>query len=307
MEGINHKTPSITLNELWDKLRKKGGNHRSYKMYSQIDLVISTIDNKALYLFNGSRWNDKMDSNNFNQDGYNWVNFGRCFSYLTTESVAMWMLYGGTQHQGAMIDFDKSSILKILKCTEKISVGYFGSDGFHSVKDLNKPDFNIDLIDMVYVDNDKNGIASILRRADDVWHYDGDFYKDIDVKNETNKNEKKEKFTFIHKKRAWDYEHECRLIVSIKKQTLSGENDDISVVKIDLKDVNFKNTRIVYAPNIEDEYKKESKFVETVPSALTQSISWDLCEKCKICEKCGQCTKCENCEKRDNCDKCERN
>jgi hypothetical protein len=150
--GIMKKLPSIDSEEFLPYLQEKASNHHSYKMYNQIDVVNSTIDNKALYLSTGNDWNDVVDRNNFNNDKLTMLNFGRCFSYSTTESVAMWMLYGGMKHKGAMIDFDKSSISEILRNTKQIRVGFFENEEFHSLKELTKQEFEIELIDVVYVE-----------------------------------------------------------------------------------------------------------------------------------------------------------
>jgi hypothetical protein len=270
------KLPSIDSEEFLPYLQEKASNHHSYKMYNQIDVVNSTIDNKALYLSTGNDWNDVVDRNNFNNDKLTMLNFGRCFSYSTTESVAMWMLYGGMKHKGAMIDFDKSSISEILRNTKQIRVGFFENKEFHSLRELTKQEFEIELIDVVYVEK-KDSDVIIRRTKDDVW-------KLTDFKDFGKRIQNNEKYTFIHKSKAWDYEQECRLIISIRKDILLGvdDYDKINKVEINLQNINLKNTRRIYAPNIsEDEYKKDPEFAKAFPSALRKEVNWDLCNGCK--------------------------
>lgn len=54
--------PSIYEEEFLKYLQEKGRNHHSYKMYTTIDIVNSTIEKEALYLSNGDNWNDRIDS-----------------------------------------------------------------------------------------------------------------------------------------------------------------------------------------------------------------------------------------------------
>lgn len=264
--------PNIEQEEFLHYLQEKGCNHRSYKMYSTIDIVNSTIDNKALYLSSGYNWNDKVDRECFNNENLIRMNFGRCFSYSTTESVAMWMLYGGTKHRGAMIDFNKCSMLEILRNTKRIEVGYFEESGFKKSKVLRKEDFEIQLIDVVYTEK-KDSTFIIKRSTGDKW----------EITNQSEKNILgNEKYSFIHKNKAWDYEQECRLIISIRKELLEDllDYDKINAVKIDLQGIDLEGAKRICAPNISKEDRSKPEFVKTNPSDLLNEVDWDLCLNC---------------------------
>lgn len=267
--------PSIYEEEFLKYLQEKGRNHHSYKMYTTIDIVNSTIEKEALYLSNGDNWNDRIDRENFNNNGLVKMNFGRCFSYSGSESVAMWMLYGGMKHKGAMIDFDKISISEILTNTKHIGVGYFDNDEFVTLKNLDKCDFEIQLIDVVYTETNHN-IMIIRRTMGDKWEINVplDFQKCI-LNGEKGK--------IIHKSKAWDYEQECRLIVSVKKEKLQDLQDynKIQMVRIDLHSINLKNVRRIYAPNIGSGNKLKTEFQKAHPSNLINEVDWDLCHGCK--------------------------
>jgi hypothetical protein len=123
----------------------------------------------------------------------------------------------------------------------------------------------------------KDSDVIIRRTKDDVW-------KLTDFKDFGKRIQNNEKYTFIHKSKAWDYEQECRLIISIRKDILLGvdDYDKINKVEINLQNINLKNTRRIYAPNIsEDEYKKDPEFAKAFPSALRKEVNWDLCNGCK--------------------------
>lgn len=263
--------PKLEEKEFLSYLQEKGCNHRSYKMYSTIDIVNSTIDNKALYLSNGYNWNDKVDRENFNNDKLTMMNFGRCFSYSASESVAMWMLYGGMKHRGAMIDFDKISMIEILNKTEQIEVGYFEEEKFISLKVLGKDKFKIQLIDVVYIER-KNTDLIARRPMGDIWR----------IKPESNILNK-ENYSLVHKSKAWDYEQECRLIVSIEKEKIEdlANYKKIQMAKIDLAKIDLESVRRIYAPNVLSEDKAKPEFENLKQSILTDEVEWDLCLNCK--------------------------
>ena len=262
--------PSIEDRAFLEYLKEKGANHRSYKYYSTIKNVNSCMDKRALFLSDGRNWNDIIDRENFNNEKLDMMNFGRCFSYSTTESVAMWMLYGGMEHRGAMLDFDKNTILSILRSVRQISLGYFGEDEFIALTRLDRKDFEIQLVDVVYTEKKKT--ENIIRRST------GDIWK-VPLGNTILNSER---YTIIHKSKAWDYEQECRLIVSIKKDIIRRVKNfnKISMVKIDLKSVDLDNVRRVYSPNVLDEDELESLDKFFYKSDLSKEVDWDLCKGC---------------------------
>lgn len=263
--------PSIEDRAFLEYLKEKGANHRSYKYYSTIKNVNSCMDKRALFLSDGRNWNDIIDRENFNNEKLDMMNFGRCFSYSTTESVAMWMLYGGMEHRGAMLDFDKNTILSILRSVRQISLGYFGEDEFIALTRLDRKDFEIQLVDVVYTEKKKT--ENIIRRST------GDIWK-VPLGNTILNSER---YTIIHKSKAWDYEQECRLIVSIKKDIIRRVKNfnKISMVKIDLKSVDLDNVRRVCSPNVLDEDELESLDKFFYKSDLSKEVDWDLCKGCK--------------------------
>ncbi len=271
MSKIN--LPDIGTEDFLTYLQEKGCNHQSYKMYSTIDIVNSTIENRQLYVSKGSKWNDKIDRENFNNDRWLKLNFGRCFSYSASESVAMWMLYGGMKHEGAMIDFDKASVLEILTKTKQIEVGYFNDSEFKTLMVLGKNDFEIQLVDVVYTERKDN--TTIYRRtAGEKW---------VKTENSEFDSLSSEKHKIIYKSKAWDYEQECRLIVSVEKSKLKKlpECDDIEMVRIDLSNINLGNVKRIYAPNANINGKSMDKFKKAEQSNLCKKVDWDLCQDCK--------------------------
>ncbi len=241
--------------KLYTYLKEKALSHNHYKFYSSIDRIIDIRDNKNLYLGNGKKWNDILDRENFNSDNY-YVNFGKCFSYLKEESVAMWMLYGGIKKESGMIDFTKKGMQSILSI-DFIELGFFQNNQFVSKGKLEKDQFEIYLIDIVYYTEHSNRI------------YRSDESTNVDKKVCEELKECKKSY-------PWRYESECRLIVKIKKSLIPEGCD---TVKIDLKGLDLGKSleRVYHGPN----YSLSNDY-NTKKSQLDELVDWDLCnDKCK--------------------------
>ena len=208
--------------ELYEYLRAKARTHNSYKHYGRLDRIANIVNKKELYLSDGSGWNDTVDSANFNSDDRATKSFGTCFSYLQDESVAMWRIYGNHVHSGAMIDFTRKGMNNILQI-QTVEVGYFAENnaGFRGMITLNRPDFEIDLVDVVYY-NPKTGY---VKRSDE-----GCRLKDRSIL---------EHLGVCKKYYPWNYENECRLIVTVKKELLP---EKCSAVKLDISGVSWGKT-----------------------------------------------------------------
>ena len=237
-------------------LRKKAEAHNHYKCYSSLNRILSIRDSKKLYLSNGEKWNDVVDRNDFNSNTDIYVNYGKCFSFSQDESVAMWMLYGGIDKLSGMIDFTKKGMKSILGINS-INVGYFNKNGmFNSVVELNKSNFEIYLVDIVY-----------YKKNDDVYY--------INRSEESFKNLSKDIFDKLRcckKTYPWKYENECRLIVSINKKYIK---DNCSVVQIDLQHLDLGKSfeRVYRGPNYPLKNTRN-----TLPSKLDNTIDWSLCD-----------------------------
>ena len=153
---FNQNTKLIDIKDevtLYDFLCYKAANHTHFKMYSEEDIIDSIIEEGALFIGDGQNWNDVNDKKNLQSD--NQKIFAKCFSFSKSESVAMWMLYGGIKHKGAMIDLRKEDINNLLSAPE-ISLGkWVDKDNndkikeFQVIKTLKRSDnnFTIELID----------------------------------------------------------------------------------------------------------------------------------------------------------------
>ena len=210
-------------------LKNKARNHNSYKHYAPIDRILQIVKENKMYLVDGKDWNDTIDSDNFTSENSDFVNFGKCFSYAQDESVAMWMLYGGADYKGAMIDFTRRGIKNILNISN-IKIGFFRNNKFIAVADVYKPDFTMDIIDIVYY----NKKTRYLKHSDEsCCNVDSTII---------------DKLGLCGKSYPWSYENECRLIVSVKKEKIP---DNCSAVEIDFEGIDLGKSleRVFCCPN----------------------------------------------------------
>ena len=242
--------------DLKNYLRRKGENHRSYKTYSNQRFIREIINEQRIYLNDGSNWNDVADREAFNDEHADYKNYGKCFSFSDSESVAMWMLYGGIDNCGAMISFTKRDMKKIFDI-DHVILGSFIDGTFVEYSRLNKGFFDIKLVDILYTRKEKDGYY--IKRGNEV-------RKVIDDKLIQALGKE------CIKDVAWSYENECRLVVSIKKEYIKKEE---TVVKIDISSFNFEESfsRVFHSPT----FKGEQTYSK---SELQGYIDWDLCSSC---------------------------
>lgn len=243
--------------DLKEYLQEKAKNHNYYKWYSKREYIENCIKDRGLYLSNGAKWNDIVDRSAFNSESADVVRFGLCFSFSKSESVAMWMLYGGMAKDGAMIDIGKRCVNKMLD-KSVIKLGKFKNDNFYPLCEIIPDDYSIELIDMVYVGNsDAENVYTVKRSDERIDSVDLSVIENID---------------YYKKAYAWNYENECRLIVTIPQAKVPAGASHVKLPILD-KVADELSKRIYHAPNYMGEILYNS-------STLNSMIDWDLCKKC---------------------------
>lgn len=257
----NLSSCASSADKLLQYLKQKASNHNCYKCYSRIDDIVSIRDNKFLYLGTGAKWNDKTDRNGFNSDQFKNINFGKCFSFSQDESVAMWMLYGGIEKQGGMIDFTKKGLKSILSA-QSIEFGYSVNRKFVLEKELQRDSFDLFCIDVVYYKENSRGY--FIKRSDESINC---LSRDVF-----------DQLKLCKKVYPWQYENECRLVCSVNKAILS-KTCNVARINLSKLDVGKSFERIYHSPNYPSVNTKN-----TLPSKLDGSIDWSLCDN-QLCER----------------------
>lgn len=241
-------------------LSNKGSKHAHFRYYADIDRIKQILSGSAVYLTDGSHWNDRFDACNFNPHFSSFKRFGICMSYSASESIAMWMLYGGHSGAGAMIDFEKEILVSAMEapCFE---FGHFGAGGFVSEKTLSRDEVQIELIDIAYFreGNEENeGYALKLP-----------FEKQAEVTGLILNN----LGPFV-KHESWSYEQEVRMVATVDKRLLDNRASSYKCMRLPLGiPRDYPNRRIYNSPVSDSALFCDSNLVGTV--------EWDLCNGCR--------------------------
>ncbi len=242
-------------------LADRGGMHREYKHYATRARIAGILGSGALYLTDGTSWNDKYDREHFNPSFMSTKRFGACFSASSTESVAMWMLYGGMDGNGAMINFDRRTLQGAMG-RESYECGWFGTDGkFECIVELPADRLSLRLVDVLYFQNHADGNVTVGRPSIEGGRHvmDGRAFNGIEQ---------------IAKHQSWSYENEVRLVATISKLDLVGKASHVKCVKIPIDfDDAFVAGRVFDSPVSDGGGNYRD-------SELRGTVDWNLCSGC---------------------------
>lgn len=252
-------------------LRDKAENHNYYKIYSSDTRITDIIDKKTLYLSDGQGWNDKIDRNNFCREGQ-LKRFAKCFSFSRSENVAMWLLYGGMESKGLMLNIKKSLMKDIVDKCDEVELGYWekknGKEEFVVKAKIPKDNFDLYLIDILYYgDSDEKGKYDLKRSS---------------TKYELGEVAVIDQLSGCVKSYPWSYENEVRLILELKKEngevTKIYDDKQITGARINFAKIFMKHSEtditIYESPN----YKGKHHHTK---STLFEKIDWNLCSDCR--------------------------
>jgi len=262
-ENESLKTECITPSRLSAYLSSKSLGHTCFKVYTTQKSLDYRVQEDALFLSTGGNWNDTRDRDAFNPQNGESLKFGACFSFSKSESVAMWMLYGGVQHTGVMIDYRQRHMKQILSNTELVHLGVWDRDMdcFIPIQAIGKDQFQFRLMDILYMSYTEG-----LSTGCQIWRSDETIkLPNIKIIKEAN---------CLTKTSPWRYENECRLILTVPRNIL--KDSKINSAKITLPGIYselFDEGRVYASP----EYQGSHSLTK---SALESQIAWDLCYSC---------------------------
>ncbi len=244
---------------LWAYLKARGANHNSYKYYSNVDRIGQIIDSESICLSLGDRWNDYDDRKSFATAVKGMIRFGVCFSFSISENVAMWMLYGGVEKKGAMLDLTRKMMKEITSQSE-YKLGYLSEkDEFICCKQVTRDDgCELYLADILYCGKAANEGYSVKRSDERV----------DDRAQEPNDTR------LLIKSYPWSYENEVRLILEVPERLVAG---NVELARISLKsDKDSLKSRAYLAPN------NQTRGLGYNRSKIKGTIDWDLCRHCSL-------------------------
>lgn len=252
------------LRLLYDKLEIKSSRHRHYRHYLGEDRARHILSERAIYLTDGSNWNDKFDRERFNPSLLtSEKRFGACMSYSSSENIAMWMLYGGRDGKGAMIDFDEKT-LKSANNNAVFECGHFNKGAFVPCEELDSKDVSLSLVDVTYFRLNKDGDMPFeMKRPAEGERWVGVTEGLWSTMSPLSKHE------------SWSFEQEVRFVATINRDALGRHPSRIKCIRIPLQfEDNFEDERVFSSP-ISD----EGSFRD---SELSGTVDWDLCRGCSF-------------------------
>lgn len=268
---------SIKKGKLDNYLKARGKRHTRYCVYTTISRAVGNyVVNNRMYLTDGSKWNDKIDAEQFTKTDNNIKRYGTCFSFSKDENVAMWMLYGGLYDEGVMCSFSKTYINGIIDCCKEVEFGCLDDKGFKSIKTISTKEIQLYLKDVLYY---KENATSCYA------------YHNNSIKNGVSRKIIEQVGPTL-KAIPWKYEDEVRLIIEVDKYKI---NSHCNCAMIDLASAEneYKNkykkklsreyNHIYCSPKLTDgecktiSIQKDGKEIaKAEPSKLANTIDWDL-------------------------------
>lgn len=236
-------------------LKYKGDNHKQFKYYAGVKTIKAICNSQSILLSDGKNWNDLVDGMDFHEGMPGYRRFGACFSFSVSESVAMWMLYGGIRGEGAMIELSRSDLNSIIK-TGTVELGYRTNDHGFSQVEILESGYNLYRQDILYVGEDDNGIT--VKRSDER----------VEGLNNMGSSP-----SLLKKAYPWAYENEVRLILEIPEEYVP-KNAECARVKLPFTESEL-SSRCYIAPNSTGVGSGFNR------SRLKGEIRWNLCSSCE--------------------------
>lgn len=244
---------------LLDYLAKKGSKRRNFRHYATRSRIANILNDSAFYLTDGSSWNDEYDKIRFNPQFSDFKRFGICLSATTSESIAMWMLYGGVKGNGAMINFDKVTLANAMSYPV-YECGFFDHGEFETVATLDASEIDFALLDVLYFSSTHDGRVTVERIGEKRRFGVGEVAL-------TGMSQ-------IVKHAAWSYETEVRLTATVSKLALDNKASKITAIRIPLvPDESFVRSRVFDSPVSDGNG-------DYCDSELLGTVAWDLCKDC---------------------------
>lgn len=239
---------------LYNYLIDKGRNHNHYKYYSRFNVIYSIINDRCLYLTKGDNWNDLYDRLAFSDSAEGFVRFGTCFSFSTSENVAMWMLYGGVNRDGAMLDFTRKDANHILSL-DVFELGYRDEEWDFSMVQSISAGCRVFFEDILYCGEGDNGVS--VKRSDE--RVDG-------------LSTVPERDGMLKKSYPWAYENEVRLVLEVPEDEI-GVNIECARLPLSRSSDELRGLAFL-APN------STLRGTGFNGSRLRGKMEWNICHGC---------------------------
>lgn len=270
------------LNEYFDSREYK---HNDYCHYTSLKVVNDILQENMLWLGNVNGFNDKKDSEQFDDEKNLYYSF--CFSTGVRENLSLWYMYAGMRGDGGRIRLTSNAVRTLIeKGTYRLYE--YDSDNKKLIKEIALLNQNesMELIfkDVLYFRKSENSVNCDLKY---------NTMTNYNIKNEELDKYIKRYKGFV-KGLIWYYEKETRLLVKLigKAKTLIENNKNYIVTLNFDKDIR-KKIKIDFAPEITNENLKDKiQNREALKEFVFESSRADLSKHSGEIEM-GFCNKCD--------------
>ena len=174
----------------------------------------------------------------------------------------MWMLYGGIDGDGGMINFDRKTLSSAMAADE-CECGHFDEEkGFRAVATLGASEIDPRLVDVLHFgDTGAEGRRTLERVGD--------------ARKATISADAFDGVSQIAKHEAWSYESEVRLVARVSKLSLPVGGHEVTAIKMPFRQSDrLMKERVFDSPVAPSggEYRD---------SALRGTVDWNLCSGCR--------------------------
>lgn len=238
MSTNNKETRQTELNrlrsikELIKFAEKNAESHRRFYHYTTLDSLTKILETKTLWLSKGNKMNDLQEQTKGSFNIWN-ETFLSSFCFGTSESIAMWTMYGIPWNKGVRLSFSGSEFIDWVKGVREVRSVYQNTpDRIVSVK-------NIVVTDVMYTSYESSEKTEKIKL---------DSYNLIDTNNQFGEPNisRKDEITGYIKNRAWEFENETRVKVRVSSPSVTYDK-----VSIKLTDKLLASTEITLNPWID--------------------------------------------------------
>lgn len=256
--GANNSLQATELQES----EKSACNRSILYHYTSFDALKKILTNKSLKFNRIDRVNDRLEHSVFGEDELSKLVFVSCFSTEQIESIPMWSIYGKNKNGIRLtIELDKPKFIDSFLHKQGKTIVPNSSEEILCWYGKN----NMPCVDWYYTVNMKDVVYDIdaVKRnpikygdGDDVW-FNLTAMASI-------------------KRVEWQYEHECRMIATLRTSRDNVSAPDIDYILVPIKFDNIKKLSIIFNPWMDTDTKEEIKrFINSIADLLTNTFFED--------------------------------
>ncbi len=235
--------------------------HNTLFHYTSFEALKKILSNKCLKFNRIDKVNDRMEAKVLKEAELAHLVFVSCFTVNEIESIPMWSIYGKNKN-GIRLSIELKNSNFAENLIDKQGDTTVSPEGIelHRYEKIGRP-----CTDWSYTINIKDII------------YDVDAVKRNPIRTGLGDNERFNLTAMAAiKRREWNYEHECRMIATLRTVRDNVVSPDITYILVPIKFDNIKKLQITFNPWMDASQKEEVKrFITSINELNTKALSFE--------------------------------